>query len=107
MVSCEGNLTPLLKCITSGLCMSVAVLQDEVTDIGSSVYKLIRDIGDDDQAKLRIHASSILRGGSPMCVVFYSVEQNDIGYYDMSDVTEIKLDWLIELLPHLYMKHND
>ncbi|XP_076750371.1 putative ATP-dependent RNA helicase DHX35 isoform X2 [Xylocopa sonorina] len=92
LVSCNGNVEQILKCITAGLFPKAAYLHY------TGVYKTIR--GNKD---LHIHPNSCLYTlQQPQWLLFCEVLQTNKTY--MKDITVIKPEWLLELAPHFYEK---
>ncbi|CAD1478196.1 unnamed protein product, partial [Heterotrigona itama] len=76
LVSCNGNVQQILKCITAGLFPKAAYLHY------TGVYKTVR--------------------GNKDLLLFYEVLQTNKTY--MKDITVIQPEWLLELAPHFYEK---
>ncbi|XP_063980646.1 probable ATP-dependent RNA helicase DHX35 [Diachasmimorpha longicaudata] len=92
--SCEGDITRLLKCITTGLFPNAAYLHY------SGVYKTLR--GNQD---LYIHPNSCLYTlQQPQWLLFCEILQTNKIY--MRELTVIKSEWLLELAPHFYQRTN-
>ncbi|XP_034933908.1 probable ATP-dependent RNA helicase DHX35 [Chelonus insularis] len=92
IISCSGNVTTILKCITAGLFPNAAYLHY------SGVYKTVR--GDRD---LYIHPNSCLYTvQQPQWILFYEILQTNKIY--MRELTVIRLEWLLELAPHYYQR---
>ena len=52
--------------------------------------------------RLQIHSSSVLARTRPQWLVFWQVQQNASGWYEMQEVTAIESHWLPELADHVY-----
>ncbi|KOX74135.1 putative ATP-dependent RNA helicase DHX35 [Melipona quadrifasciata] len=92
LVSCNGNVQQILKCITAGLFPKAAYLHY------TGVYKTVH--GNKD---LYIHPNSCLYTfQQPQWLLFYEVLQTNKTY--MKDITVIQPEWLLELAPHFYEK---
>ncbi|XP_017892913.1 probable ATP-dependent RNA helicase DHX35 isoform X2 [Ceratina calcarata] len=92
LVSCNGNVEQILKCITAGLFPKAAYLHY------TGVYKTVR--GNKD---LYVHPNSCLYTlQQPQWVLFCEVLQTNKTY--MKDITVIQPEWLLELAPHFYEK---
>ncbi len=90
LVSCDGQVEPVCKCITMGFFANAAKLHY------TGVYKTIWD-----NYSLHLHPTSVLFAGTPpQWVIFNEVVHTGKEY--MRDVTVIKPDWLYELAPHYY-----
>ncbi|XP_076176030.1 putative ATP-dependent RNA helicase DHX35 isoform X2 [Ptiloglossa arizonensis] len=92
LVSCNGNVQQILKCITAGLFPKAAYLHY------TGVYKTVRGNRD-----LYIHPNSCLYTlQQPQWLLFCEVLQTNKTY--MKDITVIQPQWLLELAPHFYEK---
>ena len=90
MVSCNGDVDAILKCITMGFFANAARLHY------SGVYKTIRE-----DHELHIHPMSVLYvENAPEYLVFNEVIHTTKEF--MRDVTVIKPEWLYQLAPHYY-----
>ncbi|XP_066598205.1 probable ATP-dependent RNA helicase DHX35 isoform X2 [Prorops nasuta] len=90
LLSCNGNLTVILRCITSGLFPKAAYLHY------TGVYKSVR--GNKD---LYIHQNSCLYTlQQPQWILFSEILQTNKIY--MRELTVIQPEWLLELAPHFY-----
>ena len=90
MVSCDGNVEAIRRCITVGFFANAA----RRTYTGS--FRTVRD-----DHELRIHPTSVLSTETPpKWVVFNEVVHTTQEF--MRDVTVIEPDWLHELAPHYY-----
>ncbi|XP_044270837.1 probable ATP-dependent RNA helicase DHX35 isoform X1 [Tribolium madens] len=92
IVSCQGVVEIICKCLVSGLFPNAAYLHY------SGVYKTVR--GD---IELFVHPDSVLYTiPQPQWVLFCEVMHTTKLF--MRDLTVIKSDWLLELAPHFYYK---
>ncbi|XP_043488976.1 probable ATP-dependent RNA helicase DHX35 [Polistes fuscatus] len=92
LISCNGNVEQILKCITTGLFPKAAYLHY------TGVYKTIR--GNKD---LYIHSNSCLYTiQQPQWILYCEIVQTNKTY--MKDLTVIQSEWLLELAPHFYEK---
>ncbi|XP_076376385.1 putative ATP-dependent RNA helicase DHX35 isoform X1 [Megalopta genalis] len=92
LISSNGNVEQILKCITAGLFPKAAYLHY------TGVYKTVR--GNKD---LYIHPNSCLYTlQQPQWLLFCEVLQTNKTY--MKDITVIQSEWLLELAPHFYEK---
>ncbi|XP_076636539.1 putative ATP-dependent RNA helicase DHX35 isoform X2 [Colletes latitarsis] len=90
LISCDGNVQEILKCITAGLFPKAAYLHY------TGVYKTVRGNRD-----LYIHPTSCLYTlQQPQWLLFCEVLQTNKTY--MKDITVIQPEWLLELAPHFY-----
>ncbi|XP_077982513.1 putative ATP-dependent RNA helicase DHX35 [Glandiceps talaboti] len=90
MVSSEGDVDPICRCIVSGFFANAARLHP------SGSYRTVRD-----DYTLHIHPTSVLYPEKPpKWVVFNEILQTNKDY--MRDVTVIDASWLYELAPHYY-----
>ncbi|XP_043260883.1 probable ATP-dependent RNA helicase DHX35 isoform X5 [Colletes gigas] len=90
LISCNGNVQQILKCITAGLFPKAAYLHY------TGVYKTVRGNRD-----LYIHPTSCLYTlQQPQWLLFCEVLQTNKTY--MKDITVIQPEWLLELAPHFY-----
>ena len=90
LVSCNGNVQQILKCITAGLFPKAAYLHY------TGVYKTVRGNRD-----LYIHPNSCLYTlQQPQWLLFCEVLQTNKTY--MKDITVIQPEWLLELASHFY-----
>lgn len=90
LVSCNGNVQQILKCITAGLFPKAAYLHY------TGVYKTVRGNRD-----LYIHPNSCLYTlQQPQWLLFCEILQTNKTY--MKDITVIQPEWLLELAPHFY-----
>ncbi|XP_053972871.1 probable ATP-dependent RNA helicase DHX35 isoform X2 [Hylaeus anthracinus] len=92
LVSCNGNVQQILKCITAGLFPKAAYLSY------TGVYQTVRG-----NRALHIHPNSCLYTlQQPQWLLFCEVLQTNKTY--MKDITVIQPEWLLELAPHFYEK---
>ncbi|XP_030831683.1 probable ATP-dependent RNA helicase DHX35 [Strongylocentrotus purpuratus] len=90
MVSSEGDMDTVLRCIVAGFFPNAAHYHP------SGEYRTIRD-----DYPLHIHPSSVLyTQPPPRWVVYNEVLQTSKDY--MRDVTVVKSSWLSEIAPHFY-----
>ncbi|XP_022905131.2 probable ATP-dependent RNA helicase DHX35 [Onthophagus taurus] len=95
LVSANGKIEPVLKCLVSGLFPNTAYLHF------SGTYKTIR--GD---VELHIHPDSVLYTlPQPQWVLFAEVLFSTKLY--MRDLAVINSDWLLEIAPHFFHKTID
>lgn len=92
LITADGNVLIVSKCITAGLFPNSAYLHP------SGVYKTVR--GD---IELYIHPNSVFYSvKQPSWVVFSEILYTNKLY--MKDITRIQEEWLIEVAPHFYRK---
>ena len=91
LVSCEGNVENIQKCIVAGFFCNAAKLHY------TGEYRTIRD-----DHPLHIHPTSVLYTADhqPDWVVFNEVVQTSKDF--MRDITSIQHSWLYEIAPHYY-----
>ncbi|XP_014251825.1 probable ATP-dependent RNA helicase DHX35 [Cimex lectularius] len=95
LVSCDGNVELLCKCIAAGFFPNAAYLHP------SGVYKSVR--GNQD---LYIHPTSVLYTlQQPQWVVYTDTIFTQKLF--MRELTVVKPEWLIELAPHFYHRTVD
>ena len=96
LISAEGDVNKIIKCIVSGFFPNAAYLHP------SGVYKTIRG-----NHQLSIHPTSVLYTlpKPPNCVVFVEVLQTTQEF--MRDLTAIDYKWLYQLAPHFYEYGTD
>ncbi|KAK9901246.1 hypothetical protein WJX75_002237 [Coccomyxa subellipsoidea] len=106
--SCDAEVSLLRKALTAGLLMNAVQLVDTANDIsdpssaGINVYRILRSTGPGPPPRLQIHSSSVLARTRPQWLVFWQVQQNASGWYEMQEVTAIESHWLPELADHVY-----
>ncbi|XP_034189179.2 putative ATP-dependent RNA helicase DHX35 isoform X1 [Osmia lignaria lignaria] len=94
LISCNGNVQQILKCLTAGLFPKAGYLHY------TGVYKTVRGNRD-----LYIHPNSCLYTlQQPQWLLFCEVLQTNKTY--MKDITVIQPEWLLELAPHFYEKKS-
>ncbi|KAK7083978.1 ATPdependent RNA helicase [Halocaridina rubra] len=92
LVSCEGHVDAVCKCITAGMFPNAAFLHH------SGNYQTVRG-----NQTLHIHPSSVLYTQTqPQWVLFHEVLHTSKVF--MRDLTTIDSAWLLELAPHFYEK---
>ncbi|CAG9318224.1 DHX35 [Blepharisma stoltei] len=89
IVSCDGDVEGILRCLVTGLFANAAQRNPNGT------YKTVKG----DQL-FYLHPTSILGALKPPWVVFTEVIQQDKPY--ICEVSEIDADWLSELAPHYF-----
>lgn len=99
LVSCNGDVEVLLRCITSGFFPNAAYLHH------SGVYRTCRG-----NRELHVHPESCLYTlKQPQFLIFCELMTTTQVF--MKELTVIKAEWLTELAPHYYHKalvrHND
>ena len=90
LVSCEGDVKAIQKCITSGFFANAARLHY------SGAYHTVRD-----DHELYIHPTSVLFNATPPAWILYNEVVHTSKEF-MRDVTVIDPSWLYELAPHYY-----
>lgn len=93
MVTADGDLNAVRRCLVSGLFSNAAYL----SPVGERVYKTIR--GDHE---LKIHPSSVLFTvkKSAKCIIFNDLVHTSEDF--MRDLLVIESEWLYELAPQYY-----
>ncbi|XP_058457965.1 probable ATP-dependent RNA helicase DHX35 [Malaya genurostris] len=92
LVSCNGNVEVICRCILTGFFPYAAYLHH------SGVYKTVRG-----NTELAVHPlSALYTVVQPQWVIFCELLHTTKLF--MKDITVIKQDWLIELAPHYYHK---
>ncbi|KAI8922517.1 P-loop containing nucleoside triphosphate hydrolase protein [Powellomyces hirtus] len=89
ILSCEGDINALRKCIVSGYFSHAARLKPD----GTYATVLHNQV-------LHIHPNSVLFRRAPSWVVFHEVVETTKPF--MRDLTVIEPEWLTELAPHFY-----
>lgn len=94
LLSCNGNVTVLRRCITSGFFPNAAYLHH------SGVYRTCRG-----NRELYIHPMSCLYTlQQPQFVIFCELLNTTKVF--MKEITVIEANWLTELAPHYYVKKD-
>ncbi|GAB0091132.1 probable ATP-dependent RNA helicase DHX35 [Sergentomyia squamirostris] len=92
MISCQGNVETLCRCIVAGFFPNAAFMHH------SGEYRSLRG-----STELHLHPQSTLYTlKPPKCVVFCELMHTTKLY--MKEITVIKEEWLLELAPHYYHK---
>ncbi|KAK9828606.1 hypothetical protein WJX72_001006 [[Myrmecia] bisecta] len=101
LASCDGDVTTVQKALAAGLFTNAAQLSDTIYEsldpayTGTNMYRLVRGAAG-QQVKLRIHLGSVLWSCKPQWVLFYQVQQNSSGWYEMQDLVAVQPEWLTE-----------
>ena len=90
MVSCQGDVRAICRCLTAGFFANAARLHY------SREYRTVRD-----EHPLHIHPTSVLYVETPPTWVIFNEVVHTTKEY-MRDITVIKPEWLYELAPHYY-----
>ncbi|ELT92990.1 hypothetical protein CAPTEDRAFT_98868 [Capitella teleta] len=90
LVSCNGDMVAIQKCLVSGFFANAARLNF------SGVYRTIRD-----DYELHIHPTSVLYAEKPKQFVIFNEIVHTTKEF-MRDVTVVDQRWLYELAPHYY-----
>ena len=98
MVTADGDMDTVRRCLVSGLFANAAYL----SPVGERVYKTIR--GDHE---LKIHPSSVLFTvkKSPKCIIFNDLVHTAEDF--MRDLLVVESEWLYELAPQYYEYGTD
>ncbi|CAK8685220.1 putative ATP-dependent RNA helicase DHX35 [Clavelina lepadiformis] len=93
MVSCNNDITKVLKCIVSGFFLNAAQLR------GDGFYH-----GLYNKASLVIHPTSVLVRELPKWIVYTDILQSSKTF--MRNVTAIEPEWLSDIASHVYTWQN-